>query len=419
MRADPHRDESGSMVLALLATIVASGLMLAVVSYAFHGQRLVRFDRDHSRVIQQADAGVNEVLYRLSLPASDPLRITAAFPVLAPPGPAPLTAPETLGDGTFRWRVDPVPPGQTAVWKVESYGTINGVQRHVRAMVEQPRPFRLAAFADSSMTLRGGNTVDSYTSGAWNTGNGTVGSNGNMTFNGAGVVADGVEVHDFEAKPGVQRCVSNGNTLCTTSKTNHDALKDLSSDAALGFITEGIEVGCTAANTWRTWTGTAIVRLDNTSFASTLGPGVHCFNEIAIGKNVIANVTGTATNPTIIYLLGASTPGGYSVAVGNGARVNCPTLSGGLCSPRPEASRLQIYTKALGDVRIGNHSHFAGIIYAPQASCRGNPSNAQAHYYGALVCSIITNQGGWRFHYDERLADVGAGGHDIIRWSED
>ena len=392
-------DESGSMLVALMAAIVASFLMLAVSSYAFAGHRQMRFDRDRGRVIQAADAGVNEAINRFNLPPGDPERIAAAYPPPEAGNPTPFKQ-ETLGDSsTFRWRVDPWPAGQTADWKVESYGTVNGVTRHVRAILGRAKPFKTAAFADSHMVLRGDNRVDSYPA----TGSGTIGSNGDITLNGS-VVVDGVEVHNWEGDSTAARCVQNGNYLCDEPKRqNVPPPRDLTSDTALGFITEAMaDLPCPAAP--GPWPG------------NTLGPGVYCFSSMNFTANV--NFTGTATNPTIVYLTGPTTAAPV-VSVANGVRVNCPTVTNGLCSPRPEASRLQIFTKAVNDVRIGANTHFAGVVYAPRSSCRGNPSNAQANVYGSMVCGIITNQGGWRFHYDEALGQMGFGGVNLLRWAEE
>ena len=390
-------DESGSMVVALLAAIVASVLMLTISSYAFAGNRQVRFDRDRGLVIQGADAGVAEAINRFNLPPGNPDRLTGTTGY---PTTQPLTDPVSLGDNSsFQWRVDPWPPGQTAQWKVESYGTANGVTRHVRALIGRPQPFKTAAFADSHMVLRGANLVDSYPA----TGFGTIGSNGDITLNG-NVVTDGVEVHDWLTDSTAERCVSNGNTLCTgPTRTNAPAERDLTSDAALGFITEAMaDLPC--ASPAPAWNGTA------------LGPGIYCFSSMNFSSNF--NVTGTAANPTIVYLTGPATAIPV-VSVANGVRVNCPTVSSGLCSPRPASSRLQIFTKSNADVRIGANTHFGGVIYAPRSSCRGNPSNAQANIYGSMVCGVITNQGGWRFHYDEALGNLGVGSVNLLRWAED
>ncbi|HVM19224.1 MAG TPA: hypothetical protein VM307_04620 [Egibacteraceae bacterium] len=383
-------DESGSIVIAMLAVIVASGLMVAVSTYAFQGHRMVSFDRDHVRAVQGADAAVHEVLYRLVLPNGDPNKITSNLAM-----PATWTA---LGDSQYRYSVTSLGNAQ---WRVEAEGRLNGRVRRVRANLGQNRPFVTAAFADDHLTLRGANSANSYSSVSWGTGEGRVGSNGTVTLNGNATV-DGVDLHDYEANS-TNRCSNPSGTYCSTA-TTHGPEKDLSSDGALGFVTDGVNSTAPCPGSPTVWRASA---------GPLLAGGTYCFSRVNFDTNV--NFTGTSTNPTIIYLTGE--PGQPTVAVSNKVRVNCPDCSG-TGGPRPEASRLQIFTAAPQDVRIGNNTHFAGIIYAPRATCKGNPSNAQAQFYGSLVCSVITNQGGWGFHFDQRLSEVGAGGYDIIRWSE-
>jgi len=109
--------------------------------------------------------------------------------------------------------------------------------------------------------------------------------------------------------------------------------------------------------------------------------------------------------------------------------INCGACPG----TRPTAANLQIFsagTQNLNDssqdvenVGIGNQSWIGAAIYAPRAACLGNPSAAQADVYGALICGSIGritsgNQGGWAFHYDDALMQLGTGGFNITRLDE-
>ncbi len=382
-------DESGSMLVALLATIVAAGLMVVITSYAFSGHRSARFDRNRNVVIQTADAGINEALFRL--------QTNVALPTAASP------ATETLAGGSVRWWGEPWPNASSPDRKVTSEGTFNGVKRKVQAVLTWPKPFTYGVFADNRITLNGGNSVNSYSATTWGTGVGEIGANGTVRLNG-NVTADGIDLHNWDVSS-TDRCIENGNNLCTTRSETFGPARDLASPDALAFIAAGLN-SCTT--NLGVWTGTA------------LSGGVYCAERIEIAANANVAINGTATNPVIIYLTGPPSPTAHTVSIGSSARVGCPTLSGtpALCSPRPEASRLQIFTASALDVRIGSHSHFGGTIYAPRASCRGNPSNAQAHIYGAMICRTVTNQGGWSFHYDQRLGDVGVGNARVTHWSE-
>ena len=381
-------DESGSMVIALLAIIITSGLMITVTTYAFTGQRLARFDRNHVSVVQGADAGVHEALYRMGLPVGNPNRISTNVPM-----PATWT---DMGETDYRYSVTQV----GTKWRIESLGLMNGVTRRVRAEISRPTPFTMAAFADSRLTLVGSNSANSYDSTNWTTGEGNVGSNGTVTLNGNAAVDD-VELHDFEANPN-NRCFNPSGAYCTNAEM-FDPKADISSEGALGFVYDAITASCPATPT-----------VYKASVNGALAGGTYCFSRMDFDVDV--NFTGTAANPTIVYLTGVD--GQSTVAVANKKKVNCPSCTG-TSGPKPDARRLQIFTASYGDVRFGNFTHFAGAVFAPRSSCKGNPSNAQGHVYGSLVCNVITNQGGWSFHYDEQLRDMGAGSFDIRRWAED
>lgn len=395
-----HRlsDERGSMVIALMAVIVTSGLMVALTASTVAGHRGVNFDRDHVRVVQGADAGVEHAIDSLRTSGGvTPTNVTEA---------AALTA----GDARY-WYEIVQSPTLTNAFVINSHARIGAdTVRHVTAEVAQPRPFQLAAFADNQLTLRGGNSANSFSSvaaGAWNTGLGRIGSNGTITLNG-NVGADDAELHDFDADANLGRCTSNGNAVCSGVDTVGPET-DVTSEVATGFIDDAINTvtpapgACGNPATATAFTGT--------SLAARAQP--YCFTTMTITGNF--TVTG-ATGNAIVYLTNPTAAATF--AVSNKLTVNCPSCSG-TGGVRPNPARLQIFTKSVGGIRIGNHSHVAASIFAPRATCGGNPSNAGANFYGSMVCSIITNQGAWSFHYDDQLRNVGVGGWRVRRWAED
>ena len=384
------QDEQGSMVVALLAVIVASTLMMSIAASAVAGHRGVNFDRDHIRVVQGADAGVEEVIYKLGHP-------NLAQRLTPPPTGLAWQGPFTAGGATYRYKIDPW-AAEAGSWQITSEGTLNGTERTVTAIVAQPKLFQLAAFADSHMVLRGGNSANSYNATVWNTGEGNLGSNGTITLNGS-VTADDAELHDWDTTPNLSRCTSNGNTVCAGLE-QVGPKTDVTSDAATGFIDDAIAQYCPATPT--AFTGTTL--------AASTTP--YCFTTM----NITADFTVTGTGAAIVYLTNPTA--GTTFAVDNKKKVNCPSCTG-TNGPRPDASRLQIFTKSVGGIKIGNHAQVAASIFAPRATCGGNPSNAGANFYGSMVCSIITNQGAWSFHYDDRLRDLASGGWAVRRWAEE
>ncbi len=392
-------DEQGSMVIALLAVIVTSGLMISITATTLGGHRAVRFDRDHIRVVQGADAGLEEALYRLG--STDPaVRINPPVAMTPAPGIA-------LPDGSrYRYEVVAV-LGSSTSWQINSIATMGSppVTRRVFAVVSRPQPFRHAAFADANLVLRGANSADSYSATQWPTDKGVVGSNGTITLNGS-VSANGAELHNYEAAPDPARCTSNGNTVCTGA-AQIPAKLDVSSEEATGFINDAVTTPSPAPGAC----GTTTAAFTGTSLEAR--PEPYCFTTM----NLSADFTVTGAGSAIVYLTNDS-PDTTTFGVSNKVKVNCASCSGTGTTPPPEAGRLQIFTKSVGPIRIGNHAHVAATIYAPNAACGGNYSNAGANFYGSMVCKIISNQGAWSFHYDDRLTNLGVGGWAVRRWSE-
>jgi len=382
------------MVIAFLVMIVGTGIMLTVAAVVLQGHRSVRFDRDHTRVVHGADVGVHEVLHRLNLPSGHASRITVATNSAGYPGWL-----QDLPPYRYRWTAAPsgTSPG---TWVVEGNGLLNGVQRDVTAWVQQPRLFRRAAFADDHLTFVGSNSADSFTGNVWGTGEGDIGTNGAITLNG-NTTADGAAVYNWASDPTAARCTSNGNTVCSGVETVDSEL-DVASDNALAFVGEAIAQNCPT-------TPTAYIA----STHGALAPGIHCFTTMTFDTSV--TFSASSANPVIVYLTNPTT--NTTLSTTHRLTINCAGCSG-TGGASPDSGALRIFTASYGDVRIGNHSHIAAALYAPRASCRGNPSNAQTHFYGSMVCGRITNQGGWKFHYDTRLRDIGLGGFNIIRWAE-
>lgn len=166
-----------------------------------------------------------------------------------------------------------------------------------------------------------------------------------------------------------------------------------------------------------------------------LADGHYCANSLTFDDDVYVSQGASRDEPVIIFVenevildrgTGAGTrrvdvgcPSGPSVADG-GPGVGCQRGE----DPDqtfPEAASLIIFVQN-GQVALRNHSQFAGVMYAPRATCRGSGqgggTNAQADIYGAMLCDTISNAGGWRFHFDEALANLYSGQFFVTDWRE-
>lgn len=411
------RDERGSIPLALLAIIAIGGLVGAMVTTTIAGERAARRDRDFTNVIQGADGGVqaafNYVARSLAdAPVDDPL-----YGVGRTIGPY----TDTTADGSsYTWTAT----RETALrWVVASTGTRNGEIRTVSAEISDTPLFELAAYAITALTFRGSNGADSYDGAGYFTDcvpanpecRGIVGSNGVVRLNGNAAFlenVDGVHLHNWDVDAGDHRCVGGGRC--------DDALADPSVEPSARFgpplvVGNGIDVGfiedrlqqCRDANAGQL---DSLTLPDNGGFL--IGPPYT--EPVLCVDNLTFNIDVQVAAPVTIYVAGNIT-----FTKGTGAsdprEVNCTEG----CTPgsTPTAGNLRIYSVG-PRLEIGNHSRLAAAIYAPQAECLGDPSNAQADIFGSLVCDRIENQGGWQFHYDTRLGDRGMGRFALDGWQE-
>lgn len=397
-------DDRGSIPLAMLAGIIASGIVVSLGAVMVSQTVSTRVDRDRTQAVQVADAGLQDAVFRANN-LSDPAACTAA---------APCTG--TLDDGTYSWFATPILQGAAVLgYDIRSTGTEKGKSRTLQANLRLIPRFPLAAFGDQGVELKGSNGADSYNSatGQNGTGNGQIGSNGNVNFNGASTTVDKVVLYNNDAAGNT--CNQNGSGTACGDVTTVGPKLDLASAINMKFIDDQI-AACKAAavgGILPDW-----VASQNAGTFNGLGGGVQCFNSVNFDVD-----TTISNGPAVLFVA-------KGVTFEKQKSINCTGCSAG---SRPIAANLQIFSAGTQDlnnsandtenIAIGNQSYIGAAIYAPRAACLGNPSAAQADVYGALICGSIGritsgNQGGWAFHYDDALAQKGTGGFSITRVDE-
>jgi hypothetical protein len=164
-------------------------------------------------------------------------------------------------------------------------------------------------------------------------------------------------------------------------------------------------------------------------FASTYGAGdgvlgtpgsttVLCFQNFTADRDI--TIQGTVE----IYVYGDLISANHTDV--NCPSVGCPDDPTASTSVYPDALALTFYVADSGDpdnpsrVNFGNNNNIVAGIYAPTSECISDQgSNAQTQIFGSLICREINNQGGWQFHYDDRLGEVGVGQPRIGVWREE
>lgn len=369
--------QDGSLPFTMLAIIGVAGMVSALFSITVATQRSVRDDRSFQAAIQTSDAGVQQALTQIS--------------ELTTSATTSLAGTATVGGGTFDWTAQR--NGNT--WEVTSTGTTNDTSRRIEATISRSGTFLVGAFADVAFTMRGANGADSYNSaaGTIGTGQGSIGSNGDLELEG-NAFADQILLYGEAASCEGLGCVP-GKIEGSDTRFDIDAIED-DIQAQMTALCAGGFVPYVAS-----------------SFGNLEGGETYCFSSMNVDQDVVLASGGAGpaaiTNPVTIYL-----SGNFDMA--NATRLNCA-----LCvdqTSKPDAGALQIYSTG-AQVALGNQTFIAAAIAAPNASCQGSPSNAQANIYGAMVCNDLSNQGGWSFHYDQSLASVDTGFWDIADWREE
>ena len=66
-RTVPPRDDSGSLMLAMIAAVVVAGVVFATMSMVMAGESKTRSDQRYTAAIQGADAGVQDAFVHISM----------------------------------------------------------------------------------------------------------------------------------------------------------------------------------------------------------------------------------------------------------------------------------------------------------------------------------------------------------------
>lgn len=387
-------NDRGSIPAVLLTSIIVAGLVVVLVAAVLVNQRTARFDRSFTTVVQEADEYVQEAANNIIRSSWDPSRTDAPGTTYTIPG---ATTCPAVADGdvcltatkvsSVRYEVEATAAEQTSAGEVAT--------RTVAAnVIDLPR-FFLAAFADTEITLRGGNNATSYGSGVWYTGNGIIASNEDIVLNGSSTGVDGVYLYNWDNYPDYGRCTHSGGSDCD------DVLADPPVDPSARFGPRlevgGSRLGTAFIDEALAGCGTPLSSYTSSTDGSTLNGDTfpRCVDNLTFDTD-IAIVNG----PIEVYVAG-------QLSIGNDVDINCP--SGGCVTggSDPDSTQLRIYSDG-GDVSLGNHSAIAAGIYAPESDCAGNPSNAQGAIYGSMICGTIDNQGGWQFNYDDDLLQIGS-----------
>lgn len=432
------RSDRGSIPLALLVVVIMAGMTSIVFARMTAEQRSVRHDTEFTTSIHAAEAGIQEAAFR----ANNHLLLGTSGAGSGSANGYDYDWTATRDDGADPWTVTSIGTGPT------------DVRRTVVAELADRPLFDNALATHLGVNFQGGNTADSYNSATQVRCSGRpsplvstpdcfgiVASNGHidMGSSGAGTnYADRVHVHDW-ANPdnsGPDRCAPATSIYCLEDRDplpQHRVNIDdpLEIRGQVGLVETLLE-GC--GESPPNWTASEHISGADPS-AAVLSPShalshpevgtYYCFGEMLFDMKTVLPASVTADSGLIIVVRDR-------IKIEGHVEINCRGCASGFPSSpgMPAARRLQIFTLAgddpangnnvLAAVQIRQHAKLGAAIYAPNASCGNQQSNAQVEIYGALICKTVLNQGGWKFHYDEDLmSGLRTGEYYVHQWREE
>jgi hypothetical protein len=162
-------------------------------------------------------------------------------------------------------------------------------------------------------------------------------------------------------------------------------------------------------------------------------------NELAIaGGNVVINLTNTASTTLSVAgqgsiniatgsTLAVYTAGNVSIAgngVSNGTYDPADPISSANTPNQPSSFQLYGTLPATSappyqSIAISGNGILSGVVYAPNASISLNGGGSSGQVLGAMVGNTVAVTGNSTFHYDESLANLGAGNlWGLSKWRE-
>jgi hypothetical protein len=453
------RSEQGSMPMALLVSIVVAGLVAVLFASVRQSEQTVRFDRSFTNAVQVADAGVQDAYHQMNNQL-----ITLDVGQSAGPFTTDLAGREAT------WTIRRETPRRFEV--ISTGREADGVERTVVVSLEQESLFFPGAFGDRLVAMNGTSTqIDSYESRSANalcspattdlcwgtdpdfgTRKAALGTNNDFDFSGNVKVMRAV-LYDWAENPGTGTTAANpGGSRCKGNPCTPEILRfeddklDYGSDEQMQFVADKLDAcegrwlngmknpvlgaGMKKSDPPIVLSPFSKVAADNEG--SPADPGwknYWCADSLQVLHDVVLHPDASPETPVVIFLRNSYSQAGHTEVHCRSGAAECPkdigspTKTTGWRSIRPKAAALQIYvqTEAASkgaNVMVDQHGVFAGVMYAPRATC-GSSGNAGVHVYGSLICRNIDNVGNWIFHYDDALSDYGRGRYTMASWREE
>lgn len=408
-------DDQGSIVMAMLAIVVVTGLLTLGLATILSSHLAARHDVAFESALAGAERGLDELVAQAK---ANPT--AASFPAIT----------GTAGTGTTYAATATAVSGG---WLVDATGTSTSqgrtVTRHIQATVSVGDLLSVPLFGKSSLNLgsTGPSAVDRYDSNVSSDVCTTSGSTASMSDSDTRMCTHAVQAFGAAATDGplTMRAVD----LPSTSGVS------IFNAPVPGFVDPSATGACVGDAGVCAAVGTTVTthheRLDfplSTVCSQGIGAGtvaysgttalaanaVYSFTNVTMNATAVANLSNVTGSQIIICFSGTLTiPAGLSL----NSTVKCSAVTSPSCTPtrlNPRApSSLLLISTASGTgtpaVSLGGGSStetsLSAVVYAPNADCT---ATGHVDVYGLLVCGSVTAAGGVDVHYDTEIDQLSA-----------
>ncbi|MBV9291111.1 MAG: hypothetical protein JO222_01580 [Frankiales bacterium] len=400
------RGDDGSVVMALLALLVVTGILVVGLAAIVRSQVSARHDVAFESALTGAEQGLDELVAQVK---ANPTATSFS----------PVTGTTTQGV-SYSATVAAASGG----WLVNATGTATSgdrtVTRHVQATVNVGDLLSLPLFGKTALSLgstgSGASAVDRYDSSV----------SSDVCLSNGTHVSMGVSDTRMctEASPARGDVATDGTLTMKSSDLNNIATAHIfdvpvngSSDPDATGKCGGDAGVCAAVG------GQVDEQQSKLDFplsnlcANGIGGGTTAFTgSTALAANAVYNFSDVTLNATAIANLG-NVSGSQIVICFNGTLTVPPlvplnsTVSPTnplLSNPRAPSTLLLISTATSGAAPVVNFglgssaaTSLSAVIYAPNANCT---ANGHVDVYGLLVCGSVTATGGLDVHYDTQIS---------------
>ena len=380
-----HSKRRGSaLALVLVAVIILLIIGTGLLGLSLHGRKLAIRTASDIAARCAADAALTKVVFEMN----EKLKVKPWDDSTLPQA---INASLANCDATFSYTVT---GNITRGYTIECIGKSGRAEKKVNATLQLQGPFEAAIFANATINLKNGATVDWYNY-SEDDGNLSIGTNsivpGSIDLK-SGVTVNGNVVVGVDGDPDV---VINSTWATITGETYDLTVRyELPSITVPEYLQALPSQGTIDDNT--TITGSAkydAIDLENGKIITIDGLVVlYIIGDVILKNSAELQVVDADTNPDASLTL----------YLGGDAEIK---NSGAINNMAEDAKKVKIYgLNSCQGIILKNGSDFYGAIYAPNANVEMMNS---ADVFGVVVARDFEQKNSAAFNYDASLRDVG------------